>query len=372
MIHSLRATYDARVAAGDLQPDAAQGRAVDVLAVFAASLRDYKPAPRTGFLARLRGAFSAQTGDRVMGLYLYGEVGRGKSMLMDLFYNDSGIEKKRRVHFHHFMLEIHDRLHKMQAAGRVDDILPHLAQDLAQEAWLLCFDEFHINNIADAMILGRLFEALFGAGVIIVATSNSAPDQLYKNGLQRDRFLPFIDLIKRRMAVHNLDGAVDHRYEQVRGLQTYFTPLGEEATRRLQGIFMQLTHEAQPEEIALPVQGRMLRLTRAAAGVGFFNFGELCRAALGPADYLAIAECLHTLILDEVPVMLADRRDETMRFVTLIDTLYEAKTKLYMAAAAAPEQLAPQGEHAFAFQRTASRLVEMQGDAYRQLGHLGG
>jgi len=287
---------------------------------------------------------------------------------MDMFFASVNVQKKRRVHFHQFMLEIHQRLH---AAQTLDDVLPHVARDIAAEAWLLCFDEFHVSNIADAMILGRLFEALFNAGVIIVATSNWPPDELYKNGLQRERFFPFIDLIKQKMIVYELGGDVDHRYERMRGLQTYFTPLGDEATRKLQGIFLQLTDEAEPETILLPVQGRTLKIVHAAKGVGFFNFEELCTEALGPADYLAIAKCLHTVLVDEVPKFTAERRNETLRFMTLIDALYEAKVKFFMAASAAPDKLAPTGEHKFAFQRTVSRLMEMQGEEYRQQRHAG-
>lgn len=304
------------------------------------------------------------------GLYIYGDVGRGKSMLMDLFFDAVPSKLKRRVHFHSFMLEIHERLHKIQQEHAVD-VLPKLAQDLAKEAHLLCFDEFHVSNIADAMILSRLFIALFDAGVMIFSTSNWPPDELYKNGLQRERFLPFIELIKTRMIVHYLKGAIDYRYQQMHGLPICFSPLSQESTRKLQGIFLQLTDEAQIKSITLPLQGRTLRITHTAKGVGFFNFNELCGQPLGAADYLAIAECLHTILIDEVPIMQADLRDETIRFMTLVDTLYESKTKLFIAAAAAPDKLAPQGEHSFAFQRTISRLAEMGSEEYRHKPHLG-
>ena len=296
-------------------------------------------------------------------------------MLMDMFFAAAPIAKKRRVHFHAFMLEIHARLHRLQQ-NHVDEILPDLARDLAKETRLLCFDEFHVSNIADAMILGRLFSALFDAGVVIMCTSNWPPDELYKNGLQRERFLPFIALIKQRMVVHHLKGQLDHRYEQMRGVPTCFVPLGEDATRQLQGIFMQLTGDAAPEPITLPVQGRTLRIVHAAKGVGFFNFDELCGQTLhgqplGAGDFLAIAECLQTVLIDGVPRFQAEKRDETLRFMTLIDALYEAKTKLFMAAAVPPEKLGPPGEHGFAFQRTISRIVEMSSDEYRQKTHLG-
>ena len=360
----LRASYQARIATGELRPDPAQGEALMLLENFAARLDGYRPPPR-GW----KRLFARRHPLPASGVYLYGDVGRGKSMLMELFYGAVNVAKKRRVHFHQFMLEIQERLYRLQNEHAVD-ILPGVAREIAEECWLLCFDEFHVSNIADAMILGRLFSSLFAEGVVMVATSNWAPDELYKNGLQRERFLPFIDLIKRRMIVHRLAGNTDHRYEQLRDLPSFFTPLGEEATRRLQGIFLQLTHEAPPEMLTLPVQGRSLRIMHAANGVGFFNFDELCKATLGPADFLALAECLHTVIIDGVPKLKAEQRNETLRFMTLIDALYEAHVKLFMAAEVPPEKLAPEGEHAFAFQRTASRLREMQGAAWRTQAHL--
>ncbi|MDE1900223.1 MAG: AFG1 family ATPase [Alphaproteobacteria bacterium] len=362
----LAALYQEKIDAGDLRLDPAQQEALSVFQAFAARLQDYRPAPARGLMSKLFG----KAPDAPRGLYLYGDVGRGKSMLMDLFFAAAPVAKKRRVHFHQFMLEIHDRLHRLQT-DETPDLMPRLGREIAVETWLLCFDEFHVGNIADAMILGRLFEALFAAGVVIVATSNWPPDMLYKNGLQRERFLPFIDLIKTRMDVCRLDGAVDHRFEQTRSLPCYFHPLNETHTHKLQEIFFRLTGNAEPEEIDLAVQGRTLRVTHAAKGVGFFNFDELCVAALGSADYLAIAECLHTVLIDGIPKLSAEKRNEATRFINLIDALYEAKVKLYLAAAATPEKLAPDGELNFPFQRTVSRLMEMQGEEYRQKPHLG-
>lgn len=364
LLPSLPAAYQARVDGGEIRYDVAQAAAAATLQIFLNKLKDYRP---PGLFARL--AKSGPLGE-TSGFYLYGDVGRGKTMLMDMFFEAAPVEKKRRVHFHQFMLEIHARLHDMQE-NRMNDILPGLARALARETWLLCFDEFHVGNIADAMILGRLFSALFDAGVVIVATSNWPPDELYKNGLQRERFFPFIDMIAKRMTVYCLSGAVDHRYEQIRTLPAYFHPLGSEATRQLQGIFFRLTDEAEPESIDLPVQGRTLRIMHAAKGAGFFNFEELCGQPMGAADYIAIAQRLHTVLIDNVPKMQADRRDETLRFMTLIDALYEAHVKLFMACAVPVEKLAPSGEHAFAFQRTVSRLAEMRGEDYRQKPHLG-
>ncbi|MDX2028073.1 MAG: cell division protein ZapE [Alphaproteobacteria bacterium] len=364
LLPSLPSAYQARVDGGEIRYDAAQAEAASALQNFLEKLKDYRP---PGLFARL--TKSGPLGD-IGGFYLYGDVGRGKTMLMDMFFAAAPIAQKRRVHFHQFMLEIHARLHELQQ-DHVNDILPGVARALAKETWLLCFDEFHVSNIADAMILGRLFAALFEAGVIIVATSNWAPDELYKNGLQRDRFFPFIDLIEAKMVIHRLQGSLDHRFEQIRALPAYFHPLGSEATRQLQGIFFRLTDEAEPESITLPVQGRTLRIMHAAKGAGFFNFEELCGQPMGAADYIAIARQLHTVLIDNVPKMQADRRDETLRFMTLIDALYEAHAKLFMACAVPVEKLGPSGEHAFAFQRTVSRLAEMRGEEYRKKPHLG-
>jgi cell division protein ZapE len=356
--------YHDRLAAGDLRPDPAQEAALSVLEELAVHLEGYKIS-KQGFFQR----FLSDLPPSPKGLYIYGDVGRGKSMLMDLFYMCVNVEKKRRVHFHQFMLEIHDRLHERQK-DVAQDILPHIAKDIASETALLCFDEFHVDNIADAMILGRLFEALLDAGVVVVATSNWAPDELYKNGLQRERFLPFIDLLIQRMNVYYLNGIVDHRFEQTQELPCAFYPLSEENTHKLQGIFLQLTEDAEPEPLILPVQGRTLRITHAAKGVGFFNFDELCVAALGPADYLEIAVCLHTILLDGIPRMIEEKRNETLRFINLIDALYEARVKFYFVAEVPLDKLAPSGELNYPFQRALSRLTEMQSEEYRKKPHL--
>lgn len=360
----LVALWRRRLNAGELAFDPAQENALKAMQGFLDRVTS-RHAPQN-FLSRFAGMPRPEAPD---GFYLYGDVGRGKTMLMDMFYDALPALGKRRVHFHSFMLEIHQRLYELQQR-HVDEVLPGLAREMAQEIHFLCFDEFHVGNIADAMILGRLFSALFEAGVTIMATSNWAPDELYKNGLQRERFLPFIELIKKHMTIYRLEGRIDYRYQQVQGLPICFYPLSEDTTRKLQGIFLQLTGEAPPEPIDLPLQGRVLRIVHAAKGVGFFNFDELCGQPLGSADFLAIAHSLHTVLIDGVPVMQADRRDETMRFMTLIDALYEAKTKLFMAAARPPEKLAPQGEHAFAFTRTISRLAEMGSEEYRQKPHM--
>jgi cell division protein ZapE len=362
----LLAAYQHRIDANELRPDPAQLEALTVLQEYADRLKGYRPVTPS-LLARLF-PVSPQT---PKGLYIYGDVGRGKSMLMDLFFDAVEVEKKRRVHFHQFMLEIQERLYDLQKE-EAPDVLPRVARDIAAGAWLLCFDEFHVGNIADAMILGRLFEAMLDAGVVVVSTSNWPPNQLYKDGLQRDRFLPFIDLIEKRMRIYRLDGAVDHRFETTKSLPCYFYPLNDEHTRRLQDIFFRLTDDAEPEPITLPVQGRAIRITHAAKGVGFFNFDELCLSPLGAADFLAIAKCLHTVIIDGIPRMAERGRNEIMRFTNMVDVFYEAKVKLYVAAAAPLSEMAPTNELAFPFQRTISRLVEMQSDGYRQEPHLVG
>ncbi len=353
---SLASLYQARLDDGNLRPDPAQAAVLPVLQAFVSQLAHATP---KGFWA-----WGRPKKQPPRGLYLYGEVGRGKSMLMDMLFAAAPPLPKRRVHFHAFMLEIHERLHLLHQA-ETPDPLSRVAQEVAKGAHLLCFDEFHVSNIADAMILGRLFDALFAAGVAVVATSNWAPDRLYENGLQRDRFLPFISLIKAQMDVCSLNGQVDHRFDQIRDLDSYLTPLGAASTLELQRIFYHLTQNEDPQPLILPVQGRRLRLSHVARGVGFFNFSELCSAALGAADYLALAETLHTVLIDEVPRLSAEKRNETTRFMTLIDALYEAKTQLYLAAETPLADLGPKGDLALPFQRTLSRLMEMQGEGYK-------
>ncbi len=371
---TLRSTYETKIMSGEIKPDLAQLQAILALEAFSDSLNHYNPHDRQKALklaARFKQLFiKDRTTPHPHGLYIYGKVGRGKSTLMDLFFQHVTIAKKRRVHFHQFMLEIHARLNQLRKTTSAQDIMERLVQSIAAETSLLCFDEFHVSNIADAMILGRLFEGLFTAGVVVVSTSNAAPRELYKNGLQRDRFLPFIDLILDKMQIVEINGPTDFRYEQLRHLQSYFCPLGLETTRKLQGIFIELTHDAPSESMTLHVEGRELTVSHAAHGIGFFNFDELCRQALGAADYLAIASCLHAVILDGVPLLKVEQRNEAIRFMTLIDTLYEAKVKLFMATAAPLDRLTLADDIAVPFQRTTSRLMEMQGDAYRLKPHI--
>jgi cell division protein ZapE len=366
--------YRQRRGSGTLRADPDQELAAEKLQSLYHALARYQPqSGKTGWRERF-GLSRRPTEPAPQGLYMYGGVGRGKSMLMDLFFSTAPVEKKRRVHFHAFMLEVHERLHKYRVSisGRPragDDALPRLAEEMAREAWLLCFDEFHVTNIADAMILGRLFTALFEQGVVVVATSNWAPDMLYKDGLQRELFLPFIALMKQRLDVYALDGPVDYRLDRLQGKQVYHFPLGDDTTRRLEETFLALTGvRGEPDHLL--VQGRRVEVARAAKGVAWAGFVDLCCKPLGAADYIALAVHFHTVLIDGVPVMNDMKRNEAKRLMTLIDALYEHKVNVVIAAEAAPEKLYPVGEHAFEFERTVSRLMEMQAEDYLNKQHL--
>lgn len=364
------ARYRRRVAAGGLKADPCQELAAEKLESLAHALADYRPAEGTGGW-RERLGLARRPDPAPQGLYIFGAVGRGKSMLMDLFFEGAPVARKRRVHFHAFMLEVHQRLHELrQGEDNGGDPIPPLALQIAADATLLCFDEFQVTNIADAMILGRLFAALFERGVVVVATSNTAPDDLYANGLQRDRFLPAIAMLKENLDVLELDGDIDYRRTRIKGMRVYHTPLGAASTQALDQAFAQLTEGADPAPDKLMVQGRVLTVSRAARGVAMASFTELCEKPLWAGDYLALATHFHTLILDGVPVLAADQRNEARRFITLIDALYEHRVKLICAAAAIPEQLYTTGEHAREFDRTASRLFEMQSEDYLASPHL--
>jgi len=361
--------YRARRAAGTLQPDPAQQLAVEKLQALWHGLKSYRPAGgQSGWKARL--GLARRRDDPPQGLYLFGRVGTGKSMLMDLLFATVELEKKRRVHFHAFMAEVHDRLHvwRQQSRGEKSDPLPEIAGDIAAEAWLLCFDEFHVVNIADAMILGRLFEGLFAAGVVVVATSNWPPDRLYEGGLQRERFLPFVELVKQRLDILELDGGRDWRRDRLKTLPVYHAPLGPTASAALDRAFAELTAGAEPAPTSLLVKGRRLPVSQAARGVARFSFEQLCARPLGAEDYLAIAGTFHTVVLEGVPLLSENNRNEARRFMVLIDALYEAKTKLILAAAAPPDRLYPAGDGSEEFKRTASRLMEMRSAEYLALG----
>jgi cell division protein ZapE len=365
--------YRARIAEGELIADPSQRMAAERLQALWARLRDDAPPPANGLLARLRRLRPPEGADeaRPHGLYLVGEVGRGKSMLMDLFFASARISRKRRVHFLAFMQDVHRRFHAFERAhSEREDPIPPLAAALAAEARLLCFDEFQVNDIADAMILGRLFAALFERGVVVVATSNTAPDDLFKGQPGRDAFLPFIALIKQHLDVLVLEGGRDYRRLRLRGMQMWHVPADAAAARALDQVFTALAGDTAPREERLLVSGRALFVPRAAAGVARFGFPALCETPLGPGDYLALATHFHALVLDGVPVFGAERAAPARRFITLIDALYDHRVKLVASAAAAPDALYAEGEDGAMFARTISRLIEMQSPGWLALPHL--
>ena len=344
-----------------------------------ARLRGYDPAhtPRDdrmdGRLARLlrrKGADDILV-TRVHGLYLVGEVGRGKSMLMDLFFAAADVPRKRRIHFHRFMQEAHSRIHawKRDNPGGTDPI-PPLADRIAAEAALLCFDEFQVNDIADAMVLGRLFQALFARGVVVVATSNTKPSDLFAGQPGRDAFLPFIALIEEQMDVLVMDGGRDWRRQRLRGMPTWHVPADARADRALDGAFAELTGGAPAGPERLLVHGRILTVPLAVNGVARFDFDALCGRPLGPGDYLALATHYQALVLDAVPRLGPGNYDVARRFIVLVDALYDHRVKLVASAGAKPDELYERGEGAKAFERTASRLEEMQSQDYLALPHL--
>lgn len=375
--------YRARLTAGELKPDPAQELAAEKLQSLYHALAKYSPSVgRVGWKERF--GLARRPTEPPQGLYIYGGVGRGKSMLMDIFFRVAPVAQKRRVHFHAFMQEVHARLKVGRErgggtapAGRVtlrqrveQDVLGEVARQFAREAWLLCFDEFQVQDIADAMILGRLFQAFFEAGVIIVATSNRPPKDLYKDGLQRDLFLPFIDLIERKLDVLQLDSGTDYRLETMRMMNVYLVPGDESTDARLEAYFRRLTHGADVGPDAIMVHGRKVEIPKASDDIAFTSFPLLCQQPLGPADYLAIAARYDVLFLARIPRMTPSQRNEAKRFVTLIDALYEHKVKLICSAETGPGDLYPKGDGSFEFERTVSRLTEMQTAAYLGTEHL--
>ena len=374
------AAYRARVAGGALRADPAQAHAAEILQTLWLNLRGYDPKPaapqQRGFLGKLFGG-KRGSGDLASpegapeGLYLVGAVGRGKSMLMDLFFETAEVPRKRRIHFHAFMQEAHNRIHAWrQVNPGADDPSPPLADRIAAEAALLCFDEFQVHDITDAMILGRLFEALFARGVVMVATSNTAPQDLFKGKPGRDAFLPFIALIQSRVEVFYLESLQDYRRERIRGLPTWHHPVNGRSERALDAAFLELSGEAHGQPASLQVLGRTVPVGESARGVVRTSFEEICGRPLGPADYLALATHFHTLVLDGIPRLGPENFDRARRFITLIDALYEHRCKLVASAEAAPDQLYEHGENAAMFERTASRLMEMQSQEYLGLPHL--
>ena len=340
-----------------LKLDEAQARAADELHKLAAALKRYRPGK--GFFFKSKPP---------CGLYIWGDVGRGKSMLMDMFFEEAAPAKKRRVHFNAFMVETHARIHELRRNGGGEEIAA-VARRIANDATLLCFDEFQVTDVADAMILGRLFQQLFDLGVVIVATSNTAPKHLYEGGINRQLFLPFIALIEEKLSIVEVNGPQDYRMQRMAGLDIYITPLGPEADRKMDAAWKRLADCERGKPAELAVLGRKLRVPQAANGVARFSFADLCAQPLAAADYLAIARAFHTVLIDNIPVLSPARRDEARRFIVLIDTLYDCGTKLVCSAAAPPQALYPAGDGADAFRRTASRLTEMQSAEYLHRGH---
>jgi cell division protein ZapE len=355
--------YRAMVARGTLRDDGAQRLAVERLQLLHNRLEGYEPQAPRRVASGLFGWGREKIEQRVVpGMYLYGGVGRGKSMLMDLFFDDAPVIPRRRVHFHAFMQAAHAAIHAARQKCTDDPVGP-VADGIASGAALLCFDEMQITDITDAMLVGRLFERLFARGTVVVATSNRHPDDLYRDGLNRQVFLPFIAMLKDRMEVVHLDGPTDFRQDRIRTMDVWHQPAGP-LSRVLMDETWAALAGAPGAPLVLKRQGREVVVPAYANGVGRASFDELCAAALGPGDYLAIAEALRVLMLDEIPLLGRARNNEAKRFVTLVDALYEGKVRLIASAAAEPDALYPEGEGAFEFQRTASRLMEMRGDGW--------
>ena len=365
--------YRALLNAGKLQPDTAQARAAAALEGLYRALKAYRPRG-----PRLFGRSLAANGSHApKGLYIHGDVGRGKSVLMDMFFASAPTPQKRRVHFNAFMQETHQRIHEWRnLSGRErtkrpefvreagDDPIAPVAKRILAEAALLCLDEFQVSDVADAMILGRLFEKLFAYGAVVVLTSNTEPGRLYEGGLNRPLFLPFIALIQERLAMVELNGPRDYRLDRMSGLDVYLTPLGADADAGMDAAWRRLTDTQSGESLGLDVMQRKLLVPQAARGVARFSFEALCGEALGAADYLALARNFHTLLIDRIPCLGPEQANEARRLTLLIDTLYDEKVKLVCSAAAPPQQLYREGDNAPAFRRAVSRLMEMQSADY--------
>jgi cell division protein ZapE len=368
--------YRALLASGELAQDPAQQLGAARLQELWVQLRGYDPPAKLGqggLLSRLlrRRRFDDAPEDRPNGLYLVGEVGRGKSMLMDLFFATADVARKRRIHFHAFVQDAHARIHALRRADpELADPVPPLADAIAAEAALLCFDEFQINDIADAILLGRLFQALFERDVIVVATSNIAPDDLFRGQPGRDAFLPFIELIKQHLDVLVMEGGHDFRRDLLRGVTTWYVPSDQRADMALDRAFTELSGGGVPKRKTLTIMGRTLVVPLAAEGVARFDFDALCGQPLGAGDYLALATHFHTLVLDGVPKLSPANYDVARRFIVLVDALYDHRVKLIASAGAEPDLLYERGEGARAFERTASRLIEMQSEDWKAMPHL--
>ena len=367
--------YAALVAAGKIEADPGQEALARHLAELERRLDRKRLAQKSSALGWMFGTRET-AGAPLKGLYVYGDVGRGKTMLMDLFFETSSVLRKRRVHFHEFMTDVHERIHAYRQEiknGKVADHDPiqRAAAAIAEEVWLLCFDEFHVTDIADAMILGRLFTRLFELGVTVVATSNLAPSELYKDGLNRELFLPFIAQLTRHCEVVRLEARADFRLEKLTGVATWYVPPNRKADAALDDAWLSLAGGSAGAPQELVVKGHVLQVPKAAMGVARFSFDDLCARPLAAGDYLKIAHEFHTLIIDHIPVMDYARRNEAKRFIILVDTLYDHAVKLLASAQAQPDRLylANEGYEANEFKRTASRLIEMRSQSYLGLPH---
>ncbi|MGJ5048273.1 cell division protein ZapE [Bradyrhizobium oligotrophicum] len=369
---AFRAQYQSLVDTGAIEADLAQAEVADALAALERRLSTYKPARKQSLFGRL---FSDKS-EPPSGLYVHGEVGRGKTMLMDLFFQTCPVEHKRRAHFHEFMAEVHERIYGYRqniARGELADadVIGLTAQAIFDQAWLLCFDEFHVTDIADAMILGRLFARLFELGTVVVATSNVAPEDLYKGGLNRALFLPFIKQIADHMDVMRLDARTDFRLEKLAGVKMWLVPADVDARAALDKAWARLTGHAKCKPRDMTIKGRILHVPCSVNGVARFGFTDLCEKPLAASDYLRLAHDYHTILIDHVPVMDLAERNAAKRFITLIDTLYDNAVKLIASAEADPISLyvATEGIEAMEFKRTTSRLIEMGSDSYLALPH---
>jgi cell division protein ZapE len=370
---SFRAHYQALVSSGAIEPDAAQEEVAEAFADLEQRLSRYKPLRKQSLFGRL---FADKDDAPPRGLYVHGEVGRGKTMLMDMFFQQSTVQHKRRAHFHEFMAEVHERIYGFRqniARGEIadGDVIALTAGSIFEEAWLLCFDEFHVTDIADAMILGRLFAKLFELGTVVVATSNVAPDDLYKGGLNRALFLPFIAQISEHMNVLRLDARTDFRLEKLAGVKMWLVPADAAADAALDRAWVSLTGNAPHKSRDISIKGRVLHVPCSSNGVARFPFTDICEKPLAASDYLRLAHDYHTIMIDRIPVMDYPERNAAKRFIALIDTLYDNGVKLMASAAADPLSLylATEGNEANEFKRTSSRLIEMSSESYLALPH---
>jgi len=370
---SFRAHYQALVSSGAIEPDAAQAEAAEAFAGLEQQLAGYKPLRKQSLFGRL---FADKDEAPPRGLYVHGDVGRGKTMLMDMFFQQSLVVHKRRAHFHEFMAEVHERIYGFRqniARGEIadGDVIALTAASIFEQAWLLCFDEFHVTDIADAMILGRLFSKLFELGTVVVATSNVAPEDLYKGGLNRSLFVPFIAQIADHMDVLRLDARTDFRLEKLAGVKMWLVPADRAAAAALDKAWDKMTGKAPCKPRDISIKGRVLHVPCSAQGVARFSFADICEKPLAASDYLRLAHDYHTIMIDRIPVMDYPGRNAAKRFIALIDTLYDNAVKLMASAQADPLSLylATEGHEADEFKRTSSRLIEMSSESYLALPH---